>query len=138
MSPRGGARLRTMSATDIRTRAATARKYLEIGELVHDEEPDEAPSRQVAGGLAVLAAIAASDAICGSRTGSAPQGQDHAQAVSVLEATQPDGRALATHLRRVLDHKANAHYGTTYLTDDTVTSMLRHARSLVDALESTI
>ncbi|WP_456786229.1 hypothetical protein [Cellulomonas sp. P5_C5] len=138
MSPRGVARLRTMSPTDVRTRAATARKYLEIGELVHDGEPDDAASRQVTGGLAVLAAIAASDAICGSRTGSASQGQDHKQAVPVLAATQPDGKALATHLSRVLDHKANAHYGTTYLTDETVTSMLRHARSLVDAIDPTI
>lgn len=133
MNPRGAARTRTMSPTDVRTRAATARKYLEIGELVHDGEPDEPPSRQVAAGLAVLAAIAASDAICGSRLGIAPQGQDHGQAVSVLADTQPDGQVLATHLRRVLDHKASAHYGTTYLNGDTVAGMLRHARLLVEA-----
>lgn len=62
MNPRSLPRTRAMTAGDVRVRAATARKYLEVGDLVHGE-PDDPAERQVAGGLAVLAAIAASDAI---------------------------------------------------------------------------
>jgi hypothetical protein len=122
-----------MTKAEVQVRAATARKYLEVGELVMGSDPAE---RQVAGGLAVLAAIAASDAICGAVLGHAAQGPDHDQASDVLGTVKPDGAALAKHLTRVLQHKPVAHYGTTYLTDETVRSMLHHASGLVTALDA--
>lgn len=118
-----------MTGGDVRVRAATARKYQEVGEMVLGEAPDE---RQVAGGLA---AIAASDAICGARLGRCAIGQDHAQAESLIATVQPDGRELAKKLARVLAEKSNAHYGTTYLSGAETLSMIRNSRALVDALD---
>ena len=123
---------RGIGQSEIAVRAATARKYLEVGQLVMGEDPAE---RQVAGGLAVLAAIAASDAICGSVLGEYARGQDHDLAPDLLTTVRPDGPDLARHLGRVLEHKSIAHYGTTYLTAEVVTSMLHHAAELVRAME---
>lgn len=114
-------------------RAATARKYLEVGQMVMGQDPAE---RQVAAGLAVLAAIAASDAICGSDLGEYARGQDHDQAPDLLRTIRPDGADLARHLARVLDHKPSAHYGTSYLTPELVTAMLHHADALVAAMNA--
>lgn len=132
MTPRQQPRTRTMTSGDVRVRAATARKYQEVGEMVIGEAPDE---RQVAGGLAALAAIAASDAICGARLGRCAIGQDHAQAENLIATVQPDGRELAKKLARVLAEKSNAHYGTTYLSGAETLSMIRNSRALVDALD---
>ena len=92
--------------------------------------------RQVAAGLAVLAAVAASDAICGTAIGVYARGEDHGQAPDLLRTIRPDGDALARHLVRVLEHKPNAHYGTSYLTADVVQSMLHHADALVRAMDA--
>lgn len=131
MNPRGDPRTRPMTRADARNRATVARRYLEVAELVMGEDPAD---RQVAAGLAVLAAIAASDALCGAVLGQAPQGQDHAEATRVLAKVRPDGGQLATHLRSVLNEKSNAHYGTSYLSVGVVNRMLRDARAIVDAL----
>ncbi|WP_150118361.1 hypothetical protein [Cellulomonas sp. B6] len=114
-------------------RARVARTYLDVAELAVTEDE---PHRQVAAGLAALAAIAAADAVCGHRTGDCYAGQDHARAGELLERTQPDGAELARHFRAVIRDKSAAHYGTDYLTVERVTAMLRHARHLVDALAS--
>ena len=132
MTPKGQPRTRSISDGEIRVRAATARKYLEVGQVVMGQDPAE---RQVAGGLAVLAAIAASDAICGQVLGEYARGQDHDQAATLLETVRPNGAELAKHLARVLEHKPNAHYGTTYLTAEVVESMLYHAEQLVAAMD---
>ncbi|MFI6424987.1 hypothetical protein [Promicromonospora sp. NPDC050880] len=121
-----------MTLGDIRVRAATARKYQEVGEMVLGEAPDE---RQVAAGLAALAAIAASDAICGARTGRCAIGQDHGQAEVLLATVNPGGQELAKRLARVLAEKSNAHYGTTYLSSAETLSMIRSSRALVDAMD---
>lgn len=131
MTPRGQPRTRSISAAQIQVRAATARTYLEVGDLVIGSDPAE---RQVAAGLAVLAAIAAADAICGAELGYYARGRDHDQAPDLLSSILPDGPALAKCLTRVLEHKPSAHYGTSYLTDDTVRSMLRNASLLVAGL----
>jgi len=124
-----------MTATDVRMRARVARTYLDVAKLAVDE--DEA-HRQVAAGLAALAAIAAADAICGHRAGERYAGQDHARAGDVLERTLPDGADLARHFRAVIRDKSTAHYGTEYLTPEKVTVMLRHAQHLVDAVGAVV
>ncbi|GIG38769.1 hypothetical protein [Cellulomonas phragmiteti] len=122
-----------MTTTDVRVRTKVARAYLDVAILVAEE--DEA-HRQVAAGLASLAAIAAADAICGARLGERSADQDHARAGDLLATTAPDGTELARHFREVIRDKSNAHYGTTYLTHDRVVVMLRRAQHLVDALDA--
>lgn len=133
MTPKGRPRTRPITAGEIQVRAGTACKYLEAGQAVMGQDPAE---RQVAAALAVLAAIAASDAICGRALGEYARGQDHDQAGDLLKGVRPDGPALAKHLARVLEHKSNAHYGTSYLTPDIVESMLNHAEQLVSEMNA--
>jgi len=65
----------------------------------------------VAAGLAVLAGIAASDAICCARLGCRHRGDSHRSAADVLRRATPDGGELAVILLRLLDLKDAAHYG---------------------------
>jgi len=132
MSPKHQPRTRSMTRGDVAVRASTARKYQEVAELVMGEDPAE---RHVAGGLAVLAAIAASDAICGASPQECARDQDHSRAADLLATVDPNGRELAVRLRKVLDEKSAAHYGASFLSPQQSSYMVRHARSLVDSME---
>jgi len=59
-------RRRPCTPADARTRVAYARAYLETVKLVRSEtdRPDDVNFNHIAAGNAVLAAIAASDALC--------------------------------------------------------------------------
>src|SRR5215469_7900990 len=80
------ARRRPCTADDARTRVAHARAYLETAKLIGSEadKPGEVNFNHVAAGNAVLAAIAASDALCCKLLGERPRGQDHRDAVDLL------------------------------------------------------
>jgi hypothetical protein len=66
-------RVEAITRADARTRLKTARMYLTAAELIVDETADEAAT--VATGNAVLAGIAASDAIAPTRQGSGTAGR---------------------------------------------------------------
>jgi hypothetical protein len=124
----------TCGPAEARARAAVARRYLEVAELTADE--DDAPAwRNVAVGNAVLAGIAASDALCCARLGRRSRDADHRAAVDLL--TEVDQR-LGRDLDRLLQVKDIAHYGTTLISDAKVRSCLRAARHLVEAAETTV
>jgi hypothetical protein len=85
-------------------RLKTEAAYLDVAELVPtDRQRDE--FFNVAGALAVLAGIAASDALCAIRLGKCHRGDDHRGATQLFESATPDGRDLANRLRRLLDLK---------------------------------
>jgi len=120
----------TCTPADARTRLRQAQLYLEAAELIQAEELAEAAT--VATGNAVLAAIAAADAICCAAAGVRSRGQDHRQAIDLLQEVTGD-RALARALREVLDLKDAGHYGLSNVTTANCTAALRRARTLVDA-----
>ncbi len=64
MTPRPGPRMQPVTAAEVQVRAEAARKFLEVARMVEDDTSDPALPR-VASALAVLAGIAASDAVCG-------------------------------------------------------------------------
>lgn len=113
---------------EARHRAAIAANYLEVAEVAAAGEPDSA-DRNVAAGNAVLAGIAASDALCCLRLGKRSRDADHAAAVQLLQ--QVDHR-LGQNLSTVLAVKDFAHYGHDFLTATRLTTVLRAARGLVD------
>lgn len=115
---------------DARTRLRQAQLYLEAAELIQAEDLSEAAT--VATGNAVLAAIAAADAICCFSAGVRSRGQDHRQAISLLQEITGDA-TLARALREVLDLKDAGHYGLSNVTAANCTAALRRARTLVDA-----
>jgi hypothetical protein len=73
--------------------------------------------RNVAVGNAVLAGIAASDAICYIVLGHRHRGQDHQGAVGLLREVPHDGSKLGRDLATILGVKDPAHYGDQFVTD---------------------
>ncbi|NAZ83658.1 hypothetical protein GTR02_17740 [Kineococcus sp. R8] len=132
-TPRTGA----CTPADARTRLRQARLYLEAAELIQAEDLAEAAT--VATGNAVLAAIASADAICCFTAGVRSRGQDHRQAIALLQEVTGD-TTLARALREVPDLKVQrwalapaGDYGLSNVTAANCTAALGRARTLVDA-----
>lgn len=136
MSPRPTGHTEACNRADARVRARQARAFLDTGELVADID-DELATPNVAAALAVLAGIAASDAICCAVHDERPRGQDHRTAVDLLSRVrQPPGARLGRHLGRLLDIKDGSQYGLTFVTPQRAVAALRQARHLVAASET--
>jgi len=111
----------------VRRRAAEA--YLAVAELVLDEKGESVPS--VAAGLAVLAGIASSDAICARRLGQVHRGDDHRSAAALLQQSVPDGKKLAATFLRLVDIKDEARYGLVIVPTSKARSAVRWAQQLL-------
>ncbi len=123
-------RLRPCSRADGRVRLAQATLYLEVAEMAMTDEQSEHTT--VATGNAVLAAIAASDALCCALSGQHHRGEDHRAAADYLEEVTGD-RQLAAALRDALDLKDSGHYGLANMSKTNAAKAIRRARKLVDA-----
>jgi hypothetical protein len=119
------------TSADARIRLKTARAYLEVADLVLGEKERE-EYLNVAAGLAVLAGIAASDAICCARLRIRHRGDDHRGAADMLRTATPDGSNLARVLLRLPDLKDEAHYGVMVVAARKASDAARWARTLVD------
>lgn len=124
-------RPRPAGREDARTRLRTARAYLEVADLVVEEE-GRSEMAGVAAGLAVLAGIAGSDAICAVRHGEIHREDDHRSASAMLAGATPDGDRLASTFSRLIDLKDEAHYGLTVVSAKRATDAIRWARQIVD------
>ena len=134
---RGRGRTQSCSAADARARLDQARKFLEVAELTAGER-EIAASANVAGALAVLAGIAATDAACCRALGVRSRGQDHRQAADLVEQIEPGGKDAAKALRRLLDHKDTAEYGFTRVAGQTLVALLRRAEDLAGFAEAVV
>ena len=132
MSPRRAGRTQTCSAEQARTRLSQAQAFLEVAEMVGGES-DELASPGVAAALAVLAGIAASDAVCCFALGQRSRGDDHRQAIGLLGQVANSGKEMARDLDRLLTVKDDAHYGMLHVSAQRATAALRQAGRLVDA-----
>lgn len=132
--PRKVDRTRDCNAADARTRLRQARLYLEVAELILDEGAEYAT---VATGNAVLAGIAAADAICCARAGAMHKGQDHAAAATHLEQVTGD-RQLAGRLRDLVDLKEASHYGLRDVLAKQAHAAVRKARQLLEAAQQSV
>lgn len=122
------------SHDDSVARLRTASAYLEVAEAVLAERAGD-EFLNVAAGLTVLAGIAASDAICGTRLGRRHRGDDHRAAGELLATATVDGRDLANTLSRLLDLKDEAHYGVVLVSAQKARNSLRWARKIVTRAE---
>ncbi|WP_353951722.1 hypothetical protein V6K52_19190 [Knoellia sp. S7-12] len=111
-----------------RARRIIAARYFEVADLASSEEGPGA--NNVVVGIAVLAGIAASDAICLSATGSRYAGEDHAEAARVLGRVD---KGLGNELSKLVRLKPSAHYGSTFISDSDRVRALRAAATLVEA-----
>jgi hypothetical protein len=128
MTPRHSGRLVTCTPAECRARRDQARAFLEVAELVLTEDRREA---HVAAALAVLAGIAAADAICGLSLGKWSRGQDHHQAVTLLSDVALRDTTLPTKLRRLLADKDAVHYSSALITVERARTMVRQAAALL-------
>lgn len=126
---RGSAgRVEGISRADARVRLKTARMYLTAAELIIDEVADEAAT--VATGNAVLAGIAAADAISADATGERYRGPDHRAAADHLERVTGD-KLLGRNLRELVDLKDAGHYGVSNVSRANAKKALRRASRLI-------
>jgi hypothetical protein len=103
-----------------------AEKYLEAAELMA-EEP-EAAAGHVVVSVAVLAGIAAGDAICCASLRERYRGTDHFEAVRLLARTDRD---LSDELAKLIRLKPTSHYGSSFVTADNRRQAMRAASKLV-------
>jgi hypothetical protein len=113
-----------------------ARAFADAADLVLDEEDDA--SLNVAASLAVLAGIAASDAACCAVLGRRSRGQNHRDAVALLNGIAVVGAELGKDLARLLDLKDNAQYGVIYVSEEKARQAVRWARRMVGAAERVV
>lgn len=125
-------------APEARARARLARAYLDVAERTSEQLGETAEATNVAAGNAVLAAAAASDALCCLSLGRRHRGSDHRGAMEMLRLVRPGGTALATALERALASKDSAHYGDRYLRAAELKATLRAATRLVEAAEAAV
>lgn len=135
MAAARGTRTQPCGPAEARVRSAQARNFLDTAELITGEDDDLATPGTVAA-LAVLAGIAAADALCCMNLGRRCRGQDHREATRLVEQVEPDGRALSRALARLLEIKDGAHYGTVYSTPARAEAAIRHATTLTMAAEA--
>ena len=128
---RGGPRTQECSERDAKTRLEHARKFLEVATLVADEGED-VEYGSAAAALSVLAGIAASDAACCKALGRRSRGQDHRQAIELVEQVEPGGRDAGKALRRLLALKDEAHYGLFDVSGNDLKAALRQGTAIVD------
>ena len=134
MSPRGSSRSTDCTPAEARARREQAQAFLNVAENLLSE-PATQPETHVAAALAVLAAIAATDAICGLQLGHYSRGQDHNQAAALLETVDLPDHTLPAKLRRVLASKDTVHYSPRLISKTDTQTLVRQARALVDAAE---
>ncbi len=118
------------SKAEARNRLEHARLYLEVAEpVLLDESGSEAT---VATGNAVLAGIAAADALCCALVGKRYRGADHRPAAEYLVSVTGD-KALGKALRDLIDIKDQAHYGIDNVKTRRAATAVRRAKVLMAA-----
>lgn len=120
-----------------RARLHQAEAFLAAAELVLTDDADAA-TPGVAAALAVLAGIAASDAVCCVKLHKRARGQDHKEAVGLLRTVAPDGIVMAKDLARLLAAKDESHYGLTLVDRNKGRRMVAYARRMIELAASVI
>jgi len=111
-----------------KNRLDVAKQYQELAHLKAKEKLGAA--RNVAAGNAVLAGIAASDAICCWRLGERSSSSSHSDAVGLLAKLD---KKLAKHLSILIGDKTTSHYGEKFIGVETLKSCLRAMDQLISA-----
>ena len=101
-----------------------------IDTLLLLESPDDPDVADAIVSLRVTAGIAAADVICCARLGRHSTGTNHSEAVALLK---PVDGALANHLRRLLQMKPKAQYGTLAVSGRELKTSARAVEVLVAA-----
>jgi hypothetical protein len=118
---------------EARERIEYAREQMLLAEVA--EPWPTVSERKASGAAAVLAAIAASDALCCMRLGARSRDSDHRAAVALIGTIEPDGKVLARKLNMVLDAKDPMHYSSEFMSAERHRTVMRAARHLLQSAE---
>ena len=132
--PSTNRRTQACGRKDAAVRLEQARAFLDVAQLIGDQD-DELATPNVTASLAVLAGIAAADAVCCAALGQRSRSQDHRQAVDMLGLVSGVGDTLARELSRLLATKDDTHYGILQVSGQRLAATLRRARNLVETAE---
>jgi hypothetical protein len=122
-------RTRPCGPEEARGRLSKAKAFLVTAQTALGDLDD------VAGANAVLAAIAAADALCCTHLGRMSRSLDHGDAVTLVRDVQPSGRKAATALERCLQVRRKAEYDARPLANADAARAVRHAGTLVGLAE---
>jgi hypothetical protein len=122
-------RIRPCGAGEAGARADEALEHMALAEIY--QPGDSSAARKASGSSAVLAAIAASDAICCRRLRQRSADTDHAAAVELLRQVTPEGMELAKAFSVAIKLKTAMQYGTESVTESEHTRLMRAAEKLV-------
>ena len=133
---RAGGSTEGMTASQVDARAAQAHSFLEAARLADEFSDDlgEESAANVITSMAVLAGIAAADAICGKALGVRSKSSNHSDAVSLLNRAH-DGVSVANQLRALIDVKSAAAYEPQMVTKKRSAEALKHAERLIAAMQ---
>jgi hypothetical protein len=137
MAPRR-TRSQPCEAADARRRLAHAQSFLDVAELVADEQDPSLEYASVAASVAILAGIASADAACCTELGRRSRPDDHHDAEVLVQQIVPGGKQAASRLRQLLSLKDAAHYGLITVTSAELKRSLRQARQLVEFAEKIV
>lgn len=121
-----------------RQRLARARSFLEVAELTADENDPSLEYGSAAASIAILAGIAAADAVCCQELKRRSRSDSHYDAEHLLVQVKPGGKRAAAHLRRLIKLKDSAHYGYISVTAPELKRSLRQATDLVTFAEKLV
>jgi hypothetical protein len=131
------AKTRQCDARVARERLRAARSYAKLAaDATHIADSSDPYRWSSIASNYVLAGIAAADAVCCVALGEHAQGDDHRQAIGLIERVAPDGPELGRALGTLLGMKTLAGYGATPLTVDKAKRAARAAERLVEAASS--
>lgn len=128
-----------MTKAEVQVRCQHAHSFLAAAKLVKEFGPDEdlVDVANTIGSLAVLAGIAAADAIAGAALGVRSASKNHGEAVALLKSVNGAAK-FAPHLARLVDSKTEAQYAPALLTAARAESLLIAAQRLVDGMDAFI
>jgi len=121
-----------MERQEVVLRSVHAHQFLEAAIDIRDLYGDRT---NVSVSNAVLAGIAASDAICGRALGRRPAGENHKDAIELLKTATVNGPAYARDLARLLEMKTNSQYSPMTLTRASAEKAIEWATRLVGAMD---
>lgn len=120
---------RASDRAEARARLRIGKKYLDVADLLAQEDGE---SINVCVGVAVLAGIAAADAICTVALGERYSGPDHKAAITLLARVD---QSLSKRLSRLITLKSDSQYGAGLLNSHDRGIALREAATLIDEAE---
>lgn len=131
MTRRRGPATKPCSVADARTRLAAASDFLRACTVLEDSSI----SNDVVASNAILAAIAASDAICGAKRQERSASGNHGDAADLLKLID---KPLGDDLAKILGYKNNASYGTRAISDPEMKTCVRVATKLFERAQQAL